>query len=89
MEFVVNCAWCESPKTAGPVCSSYGADYAKDEAIKQHVKVLSDNASVDLKNTSVPGLTIETSHNVLEIEDRPLRKSSVSSLFQPCWLQVY
>ncbi len=74
MEFIVNCAWCESQKTAGPVWFSCGADYAENEAIKQHRQVLSDNASADLKNKSAPDLAIDASHNVLETEDRAFEK---------------
>jgi hypothetical protein len=45
METTDNCAWCEHPKDAGPICSKCGADYAKAEVIKQHGKADSETIS--------------------------------------------
>lgn len=90
MEFLDNCAWCESPKTAGPLCSSCGADYAKAEAIKLHGKVQSVSASSDSENPNVPGFTIETSRDTLEIEDPALEKKlciyTIPAMLTASWL---
>lgn len=74
MELLDNCAWCERPKTAGPLCSNCGADYAKAEAIKLHGKVQSDGAALDAKFEIDPGFTIETISSTVEIEDPALEK---------------
>ena len=50
MDFSSNCAWCERPKTAGPICSNCGADYAKAEAIKLRGKA--DIAAVTAAGSS-------------------------------------
>lgn len=74
MDFLDKCAWCEHPKTAGPVCSSCGADYAKAEAIKLHGKVQIDNAAQESGVRSGPGFAIETVSDAIEVEDPALEK---------------
>lgn len=74
MEVADNCAWCESPKTAGPLCSNCGADYAKAEAIKLHGKVQIDVENLGSEKQSIPGFTIETSRKILGVEDPVLEK---------------
>lgn len=74
MDYLDKCAWCEHPKTAGPVCSSCGADYAKAEAIKLHGKVQIDTAVEESDITGGPGFTIETVSGAIEVEDPALEK---------------
>ncbi|MBL4580879.1 MAG: hypothetical protein JKY29_03595 [Gammaproteobacteria bacterium] len=69
MEVSNNCAWCDHPKDAGPICSKCGADYAKAEAIKQHGKADSEAIST-LDN----GFTMEAVDTAAAIEDPILEK---------------
>jgi hypothetical protein len=74
MDFLDNCAWCEHPKTAGPLCSNCGADYTKAEAIKQYGKVQSDSAAAGSERVVDTGYAIETVNRAVEIEDPFLEK---------------
>ena len=74
METTDNCAWYEHPKDAGPICSKFGADYAKAEAIKQHGKADSKTISATGPNVLDNGFTVEAVDSATAIEDPALEK---------------
>ena len=87
MDFLDNCAWCEHPKTAGPLCSNCGADYAKAEAIKQYGKVQSDSAAAGSEGAVDTGYAIETVNCAVEIED-PILEKKLRIITIPAMLAV-